>query len=102
MKLLHNQNMFLRLVCFLFIFPILVFADEKEDVYKHLNLFGEAFEKIKNNYVEEVEVKDLIESAIEGMLNSLDPHSTFLNTDELNELKYKLKENLAAWVLKLL
>ena len=91
MKLLHNQNMFLRLVSFLFIFPILVFADEKEDVYKHLNLFGEAFEKIKNNYVEEVEVKDLIESAIEGMLNSLDPHSTFLNTDELNELKIQTK-----------
>ncbi len=91
MKLLHNQNMFLRLACFLFIFPILVFADEKEDVYKHLNLFGEAFEKIKNNYVEEVEVKDLIESAIEGMLNSLDPHSTFLNTDELNELKIQTK-----------
>ena len=91
MKLLHNQNMFLRLVSFLFIFPILVFADEKEDVYKHLNLFGEAFEKIKNNYVEEVEVKDLIESAIEGMLNSLDPHSTFLNNDELNELKIQTK-----------
>ena len=91
MKLLHNQNMFLRLVSLLFIFPILVFADEKEDVYKHLNLFGEAFEKIKNNYVEEVEVKDLIESAIEGMLNSLDPHSTFLNTDELNELKIQTK-----------
>ena len=91
MKLLHNQNMFLRLLSFLFIFPILVFADEKEDVYKHLNLFGEAFEKIKNNYVEEVEVKDLIESAIEGMLNSLDPHSTFLNTDELNELKIQTK-----------
>ena len=91
MKLLHNQNMFLRLISFLFIFPILAFADEKEEVYKHLNLFGEAFEKIKNNYVEEVEVKDLIESAIEGMLNSLDPHSTFLNTEELNELKIQTK-----------
>ena len=91
MKLLHNQNMFFKLLSFLIIFPTLAFADEKEDVYKHLNLFGEAFEKIKNNYVEEVEVKDLIESAIEGMLNSLDPHSTFLNTDELNELKIQTK-----------
>ena len=36
-------------------------------------------------------MKDLIESAIEGMLNSLDPHSTFLNTDELNELKIQTK-----------
>ena len=91
MKLLHNQNMFFKLLSFLIIFPTLAFADEKEDVYKHLNLFGEAFEKIKNNYVEEVEVKDLIESAIQGMLNSLDPHSTFLNTDDLNELKIQTK-----------
>ena len=68
-----------------------IFADEKKDVYKYLNLFGEAFEKIKNNYVEEVEVKELIESAIQGMLNSLDPHSTFLNSDELNELKVQTK-----------
>ena len=32
-------------------------ADEKKEVYKYLNLFGEAFEKIKNNYVEEITVK---------------------------------------------
>ena len=67
------------------------FADDKKDTYKYLNLFGEAFEKIKNNYVEEVEVKDLIESAIEGMLSSLDPHSTYLNTEELKELKVQTK-----------
>lgn len=71
--------------------PSLVLSDDKQDVYKHLNLFGEVFEKIKNNYVEEVEVKDLIESAIEGMLNSLDPHSTFLNPEELGELKIQTK-----------
>ena len=91
MKLLHNQNMFFKLLSFLIIFPTLAFADEKKDVYKHLNLFGEAFEKIKNNYVEEVSSKELIEAAIEGMLSSLDPHSTFLNTDELKELKVQTK-----------
>ncbi len=68
-----------------------VFADEDKDVYKYLNLFGEAFEKIKNNYVEDVSSKELIESAIEGMLGSLDPHSTFLNNQELNELKVQTK-----------
>ena len=47
--------------------------------------------KIKNNYVEDVTSKDLIESAIEGMLSSLDPHSTYLNYDELNELKVQTK-----------
>ena len=63
----------------------------KRQVYKYLNLFGEAFEKIKNNYVEDVSSKELIESAIEGMLGSLDPHSTFLNNQELNELKVQTK-----------
>ncbi len=83
-------------------FPLTSFAEEEKDVYKYLNLFGEAFEKIKNNYVEEVTSKDLIESAIEGMLSSLDPHSTYLNYDELNELKVQTKANLGVWVLKLL
>lgn len=66
-------------------------SDQKKEVYKYLNLFGEAFEKIKNNYVEDVTVKDLIESAIEGMLTSLDPHSTYLNTEELDELRVQTK-----------
>ncbi len=73
------------------IYPLLTKAEEDKDVYKYLNLFGEAFEKIKNNYVEDVTSKDLIESAIEGMLSSLDPHSTYLNYDELNELKVQTK-----------
>ncbi len=72
-------------------FPFLSSAEEDRDVYKYLNLFGEAFEKIKNNYVEDVTSKELIESAIEGMLSSLDPHSTYLNYDELNELKVQTK-----------
>ena len=80
------------LLAFIFIFiGSHVFADEDKDVYKYLNLFGEAFEKIKNNYVEDVSSKELIESAIEGMLGSLDPHSTFLNNQELNELKVQTK-----------
>ena len=73
------------------LYPLLTKAEEDKDVYKYLNLFGEAFEKIKNNYVEDVTSKDLIESAIEGMLSSLDPHSTYLNYDELNELKVQTK-----------
>ena len=66
-------------------------SEDDKEVYKHLNLFGEAFEKIKNNYVEKVSSKELVEAAIEGMLSSLDPHSTFLNTDELKELKVQTK-----------
>ncbi len=73
------------------VLPVSAKTQEDKNVYKYLNLFGEAFEKIKNNYVEEVPVKKLIESAIEGMLSSLDPHSTFLNDEELNELKVQTK-----------
>ena len=79
------------LILYLIIFPTLSIANEEKEIYKQLNLFGEAFEKIKNNYVEEVDVKELIEAAIEGMLSSLDPHSTYLNSDELNELKIQTK-----------
>ena len=76
---------------FLLFTPIFISAEEDKDVYKYLNLFGEAFEKIKNNYVEPVNSKDLIESAIEGMLTSLDPHSSYLNNKELNELRVQTK-----------
>ena len=81
----------LLLILYLIILPTLSIANEEKEIYKQLNLFGEAFEKIKNNYVEEVDVKELIEAAIEGMLSSLDPHSTYLNSDELNELKIQTK-----------
>ena len=84
----------MKKIIIIFIFILInssTFAEEDKNVYKYLNLFGEAFEKIKNNYVEDVSSKDLIESAIEGMLGSLDPHSTFLNNQELNELKVQTK-----------
>jgi len=77
--------------CLLIFWTFSLSAEEEKNVYKYLNLFGEAFEKIKNNYVEDVSSKELIESAIEGMLSSLDPHSTFLNNQELNELKVQTK-----------
>ena len=92
MKKLHNHKMKKTLLTLIFLFfSSTSFAEEDKNVYKYLNLFGEAFEKIKNNYVEDVSSKELIESAIEGMLGSLDPHSTFLNNQELNELKVQTK-----------
>ena len=73
-------------------FMILVFAaqsvhakdaavskDDEADSYKLLNLFGEVMERAKATYVEEVSDKQLIEAAINGMLTSLDPHSSYLD-----------------------
>src|ERR1700690_216421 len=52
---------------------------EKEDVYDMLNLFSDVFQRVRTDYVEPVKDTDLIEAAINGMLSSLDPHSSYLN-----------------------
>ena len=51
------------------------------DTYRHLNLFGDVFERIRKDYVEEIDEGELIEAAIKGMLSSLDPHSSYLNPE---------------------
>jgi len=53
-------------------------ATKNTNVYEQLDLFGDIFERIRVQYVEEVDEADLIEAAINGMLTSLDPHSSYL------------------------
>ncbi len=74
---------------YLVIIPKL-FSDDS-DVYKQLNLFGEVYERVRSEYVEKVSDKDLIEAAINGMLQSLDPHSSYLNADSFTEMKIQTK-----------
>lgn len=65
---------------------------EKEpDTYEMLNLFGEVMERAKATYVEEVSDKKLIESAINGMLTSLDPHSSYLDEDDFSYMSEQTK-----------
>jgi carboxyl-terminal processing protease len=73
------------------VFGQMVFA-EKEAVKPDLPLedlrtFSEIFGRIKSSYVEPVEDKQLLENAIRGMLSGLDPHSTYLDLDEFQELR---------------
>lgn len=56
------------------------------NVYEQLDLFGDIFERIRAQYVEEVDSKQLVEAAINGMLTSLDPHSSFLNAQDAAEM----------------
>lgn len=56
-------------------------APAEPDTYEMLNLFGEVMERAKGSYVEEVSDKKLIEAAINGMLTSLDPHSSYLDAE---------------------
>lgn len=62
-----------------------------EKTYELLNLFGEVFERVRADYVEPVSDEKLIESAINGMLTSLDPHSSYLNADGFKEMQVQTK-----------
>ncbi len=71
-----------------------VIADRDEDSeaaerlpLEQLRTFTDVYSRIKENYVEEVEDEELLEFAIRGMLSGLDPHSSYLDEDEFNELK---------------
>ena len=67
-----------------------LFAQEKssqDNVYQQLDLFGSIFDRIRAEYVEEVDAGDLIEAAINGMLTSLDPHSSYLSPDDAADMR---------------
>ena len=76
----------------LILFSFSIKADEKEtNVYQQLNMFGEVYERIRREYVEEVSDKKLIEAAIQGMLQSLDPHSSFMNSESFDDMQVQTK-----------
>ena len=60
-------------------------------VYEQLDMFGDIFERIRSQYVEEVDEAELIEAAIDGMLTSLDPHSSYLSPDDAAEMRVQTR-----------
>ena len=66
-------------------------AGNSAETYKELNLFGEVFERVRAEYVDDVSDDTLVESAINGMLTSLDPHSNYLNTKNFNDMKVQTR-----------
>ena len=66
-------------------------AQDDREVYRLLELFGDALAKIRSNYVEEVDDKALIEAGINGMLQSLDPHSSFLSPERVKEMEVDIR-----------
>ena len=68
--------------------PLLAQESERTvNVYEQLDLFGDVFERIRQQYVEEVDEEDLIEAAIDGMLSSLDPHSSYLSPKDAADMQ---------------
>ena len=66
-------------------------AKSNTSVYQQLDLFGDIFERIRQQYVEQVDTSKLIESAINGMLTSLDPHSSYLPADDFQDMQVQTK-----------
>jgi len=66
-------------------------AENKAGVYEQLDLFGDIFERIRAQYVEEVGPEELIEAAIDGMLTSLDPHSSYLSPDDAEQMRVQTR-----------
>ncbi|MBL6768055.1 MAG: S41 family peptidase [Alphaproteobacteria bacterium] len=63
------------------------FSEDQSDAYRQLALFGDVFQRVKTSYVEEKTDKELIASAINGLLTSLDPHSSFLPEENYEKMQ---------------
>jgi len=61
------------------------------ETYRQLNLFGDVFERVRADYVEETEDAKLIDNAINGMLTSLDPHSSYLNPKNFRDMQVQTR-----------
>src|SRR5579872_4853819 len=66
-------------------------SSNSAETYKQLNLFGDVFEQVRKNYVDDVSNETLVEGAINGMLTSLDPHSNYLNAKNFNDMKVQTR-----------
>ena len=65
-------------------------ADQNGSVYQQMDLFGDIFNRIRNEYVEPVDEQKLIEAAINGMLSSLDPHSSYMSPEDAAAMRLQL------------
>lgn len=66
-------------------------TDERAETLRLLNLFGDVFERVRADYVEELTDEELIEAAIGGMLQSLDPHSSYLNKKNFKDMQVQTR-----------
>ena len=90
----YKRNLkFFTLIIFVFFFGSqgTIAKESKRDTYEQLELFGQVFDLVKSNYVEEVKSSELIEAAINGMLSSLDPHSGFLPPKSFDDMQVDTK-----------
>jgi len=66
-------------------------VNSASETYRQLNLFGDVFERVRAQYVDEMTDEELIEKAIDGMLVSLDPHSSYLDADGYDDMQVQTR-----------
>ncbi|MBM9596196.1 S41 family peptidase [Roseitranquillus sediminis] len=66
-------------------------SNDRSSIYEQLDLFGDIFERVRIQYVESVDEKELIEAAINGMLTSLDPHSGYLSAEDAADMRVQTR-----------
>ena len=97
--MLNKKSLFSLSLSAMLLFSTAVYAaktdkkavEENVDTYELLNLFGDVMERAKSSYVEEVSDKQLIEAAINGMLTSLDPHSSYMDGKDFKYMSEQTK-----------
>jgi carboxyl-terminal processing protease len=81
------KNNFLGIFLLIYVSLILTVNSAENDIYKKIDLFGEVFEKINKEYVEEINQSESMDSAINGLLQSLDPYSSYMSPEVFNQMQ---------------
>ncbi|MGI9482850.1 MAG: S41 family peptidase [Hyphomicrobiales bacterium] len=71
--------------------PLNAATSSNADTYRHLNLFGDVFDRIRSDYVEKPDEEKLVDAAVSGMLASLDPHSSYMNPKNFRDMQVQTR-----------
>ena len=87
------------LIIYNFLYLNSAFSSENE-IYKKIDLFGEVLEKINKEYVDEMDQSKSMDSAINGLLQSLDPYSSYMSPEIYNEMQTETSGEFVVLELK--
>ena len=84
---INFKKILLSVILILFNFFHITYAEDTNEIYKKIDLFSEVLEKIKREYVEDVDQSEVMDAAINGILQSLDPYSAYMNPKLFKEMQ---------------
>jgi len=83
---------FILIIAIIFLnFPIKVYSENIDRLYEKIDLFSEVLEKIKEDYVDDVDQAEVMDAAINGVLQSLDPYSAYMNQEMFDNMQTETK-----------